>query len=66
MELIQIQLRLITNRNDKNIISFIGVALLARWNGYDRLIKAIEKYNGEGNQVRAQFHIVGKGISITN
>ncbi|HFU3842367.1 TPA: glycosyltransferase [Streptococcus suis] len=47
--------------NGKNIISFIGVALLARWNGYDRLIKAIEKYNSEGNSVRTQFHIVGKG-----
>lgn len=44
-----------------NIINFIGVALLAKWNGYDRLIRAIGKYNNENHQNKVQFHIVGNG-----
>ena len=37
------------------------MALLAKWNGYDRLIKAIKRYNSEENLLKVQFHIVGNG-----
>lgn len=47
--------------SNDNSISFIGVALLAKWNGYDRLIKAIKRYNSEENSLKVQFHIVGNG-----
>lgn len=46
--------------NDSKVIRFIGVALLTKWNGYDRLINAIHKYSTECDEV-IEFHIVGKG-----
>lgn len=46
--------------NDSKAIRFIGVALLTKWNGYDRLINAIHKYSTACDEV-IEFHIVGKG-----
>lgn len=48
-------------KNDDNTVRFIGVALLANWNGYDRLILAIKKYLEEKNALNVEFHIVGNG-----
>lgn len=41
-------------------ITFIGVALLAKWNGYDRLIKSISAYN-KTHDCKLFFNIVGEG-----
>lgn len=43
-------------------IKFLGVALLAYWNGYDRLIKSIHSYYLETeNPIDIEFHIAGDG-----
>lgn len=45
---------------NKKGIKFVGVALLAYWNGYDRLIQSIKKYNS--NHINpVYFYIVGDG-----
>lgn len=50
--------------NHSNVIRFIGVALLTRWNGYDRLIKAIYK-RSKVVDIDVEFHIVGKGDAFS-
>lgn len=43
-------------------ISFVGVAALAYWHGYDRLIMGINDYvKNKENEVKVDFHIVGDG-----
>jgi len=45
-----------------NGINFIGVAQLAYWHGYDRLIRGLAKYNKEA-KTPVFFHIVGNSLS---
>lgn len=49
--------------NEENTITFIGVALLAYWNGYDRLIRAISNYYNGNPKYKITFNIVGDGKS---
>lgn len=44
-----------------NTINFIGVAHLAFWHGYDRLIKSIYAYNNSKQEIKANFYIIGEG-----
>ncbi|MCL6331924.1 hypothetical protein EXT51_20780 [Pectobacterium carotovorum subsp. carotovorum] len=42
-------------------IKMIGVASLAYWHGYDRLIASIADYYKKYNELKIEFHIVGDG-----
>lgn len=44
------------NKNNNDVLRFIGVAGLAYWHGYDRLIRGLEEYTNYS----IEFHIVGK------
>ena len=49
-------------------IHLIGVALLANWHGFDRLINGMKEYyqKGKGNETKVVFHIVGDGPELNN
>ncbi|EIX9223266.1 glycosyltransferase [Klebsiella pneumoniae] len=50
---------LITRKNTlNNEFVFVGVARLSFWHGYDRLINAISKYQGN---YKIKFYIIGEG-----
>ena len=42
-------------------LTFIGVAQLAEWHGYDRLIEAVHQYNKSSSSLKCVFLIVGEG-----
>lgn len=46
-------------RNYQAAVKFIGVATLAYWHGYDRLMRGIADYCKQGGGVDVVFHIVG-------
>ena len=50
-------------RGEKNAdgIHMIAVAGLAKWHGYDRLLKGMGEYYQSGGQTKVFFHIVGDG-----
>lgn len=57
----KIEVRKVSKRKN-NSIKFLGVALLAYWNGYDRLINAIHSYYSKvKNPIDIEFHIAGNG-----
>lgn len=61
-----IKVRSINNKNEK-VINLIGVANVALWHGYDRIIKGIKEYISEGkNEIGVKFHIVGAGDALDN
>lgn len=45
-------------------ITLIGVANMAFWHGYDRLIKGISKYLQQGGEFLIHFNIVGEGDEV--
>lgn len=45
-------------------INLIGVALLANWHGYDRLIRGLYEYYKKGNTRKVDFYIVGEGSEL--
>ena len=51
---------------DENKIKLIGVGSIARWHGYDRVIKGIGKYNLRNKQYNIEFTIVGEGEEVKN
>lgn len=55
------------NRASNKSIKFLGVALLAYWNGYDRLINAIHSYYSTvNNSIDIEFHIAGHGDAFNS
>lgn len=44
-----------------NHIAFVGIARLAYWHGFDRLIRAIHEYKISGGKRRIRFDIIGDG-----
>lgn len=58
----EIHLRKVKEKN--NTIDLIAVAGLAKWHGYDRLIKGLGEYYKEGGKRIVRFHIVGAGKPI--
>ncbi len=54
-------------RTNNDVIKFIGVASLAKWHGYDRLIKGIANYSKTKSiEEVPEFHIIGKGDEYKN
>ena len=45
-------------------INLVGVAMLCKWHGYDRLIEGIHDYYKNGGTVDVQFFIVGDGGTV--
>lgn len=45
-------------------INLIAVAGLAKWHGYDRILRGMGEYYKEGEKREVQFHIVGEGSPI--
>lgn len=43
------------------VMRLIGVANLADWHGYDRVLRAIKLNNGSGTNGRIYFHVIGDG-----
>lgn len=48
------------------ILRFLGVANIANWHGYDRLINGIRRYYDEGGDYKIMFNIVGDGPELKN
>lgn len=55
------QISLKSDNDNSDQTNFLGVASLASWHGYDRLIKSIEQYYLDGNLHPIHFYIVGTG-----
>lgn len=53
-------LREYTSKTDYDV-SLIGVANLAFWHGYDRVLLGMKKYFEKGGKKKIQFRIVGEG-----
>ncbi|GKW39307.1 glycosyltransferase [Pectobacterium carotovorum] len=51
----------VQNKLDTRTIKMIGVASLAYWHGYDRLINSIADYYKRYNDINIEFHVVGDG-----
>lgn len=49
------------SQNETEEIRLIAVAGLARWHGYDRLLKGLGEYYKQGGNRKIIMHIVGKG-----
>ncbi|MEH0835108.1 hypothetical protein [Pectobacterium cacticida] len=49
------------SKSDVSTLKMIGVASLAYWHGYDRLIVSIANYYKKYNDLKIEFHIVGDG-----
>lgn len=47
-------------------LNFIGVGTLYSYHGYERLIKAIYKFQKENKYIKLYFHIVGNGPELEN
>ncbi|MBO4726822.1 MAG: glycosyltransferase [Spirochaetaceae bacterium] len=47
-------------------IHMVGVALVASWHGYDRIIRGLKEYYNGNNKMKVYFHIVGEGPEIKN
>jgi Glycosyltransferase len=45
-------------------VNMIAVASLAKWHGYDRVIKGIAEYYANGGKRNVVFHLVGDGYRI--
>lgn len=55
------------NLQKSDEVHLLGVALLANWHGYDRVIKGISDYYKEAlNNTKVFFHIVGDGPEYSN
>lgn len=54
------------NIQKKGEINMIGVALLASWHGYDRVIKGLRNYYKGDVSKNVFFHIVGEGPELNN
>lgn len=48
-------------QNETDEIRLIAVAGLARWHGYDRILKGLGEYYQQGGSRKVIMHIVGKG-----
>lgn len=54
-------------RNNKcGDIHLIGVANIAKWHGFDRVIEGIKAYKKRGGQREVYFHVVGGGMELGN
>ncbi|WP_308381693.1 glycosyltransferase, partial [Serratia marcescens] len=52
----------VKSREAHSGVNFIGVAQLAYWHGYDRLIEGVAVYN-KSAKIPVSFHIVGNSLS---
>lgn len=48
-----------SGRDYSGSVKFVGVATLAYWHGYDRLIRGISDYYKRGGRADVAFHVVG-------
>lgn len=57
------KIKLIEKNKEKNLneINFIGVAGIAFWHGFDRMILSMAKYYKNNPKVIVKFHVVGDG-----
>ncbi|WP_195947759.1 glycosyltransferase [Paraclostridium bifermentans] len=55
------------NKKEKNCINLIGVALLAKWHGYDRIIQGLKNYY-DNQQIpkEIKLNIVGEGSELNS
>lgn len=50
------------NAQNNDVIHLLGVALLANWHGYDRVIRGLnEYYKNSFSAIKVIFHVVGEG-----
>ncbi|MBS6509129.1 MAG: glycosyltransferase [Paraclostridium bifermentans] len=55
------------NSNHINSINLVGIANLARWHGYDRIIQGLHNYYTEGTSKKnIMFYIIGEGSEKEN
>ena len=51
-------------KEESNTIILVGVALVAKWHGYDRVIKGLEEYYSQKVDKNVSFWIVGDGPEL--
>lgn len=56
----------IQSHKDDNHVALIGVANIAKWHGYDRVIRGMQEYFRSNPEVDVIFHIVGDGLEVAN
>lgn len=49
------------SKRDNNVINLVGIGNLAKWHGYDRVIRGLAKYYLENNGKEVHFYIIGNG-----
>lgn len=54
------------NTESINEIHLLGVANLARWHGYDRIIEGMNDYYKSEHEKKVFFHIAGAGLELKN
>ncbi|ASW42427.1 glycosyltransferase [Clostridium isatidis] len=55
-----------SNHDTTKVIKLIGIGNLARWHGYDRIIKGMFEYYKENVDINIEFYIVGEGNEKVN
>ena len=53
-------------KSESGDIHLIGVANIAKWHGFDRVIEGIKEYKIRGGKRDVFFHVVGGGIELDN
>lgn len=51
---------------DDSHVTLIGVANIAKWHGYDRVILGMKEYYRSNPRTDVIFHIVGDGLEVAN
>lgn len=54
------------NKNHDNKLTFLTVAHVAFWHGYDRIIKGLHEYYKTYPEKEVFYHCVGEGVELTN
>lgn len=54
------------NLQKRNEVHMIGVALVATWHGYDRIVRGLTEYYNANQDKKVYFHIVGDGPELAN
>ena len=54
-------LRIVESHNEINLV---GVAMLSKWHGFDRVIEGMHLYYSNGGKEKVHFYIIGAGVQI--
>jgi len=59
-------IKLKSNKKNDNAINFVSIAFIAKWHGYDRIIKGLYEYYKTNPEKEIYYHCVGEGSDLEN